>query len=98
MAVAHTVNDSIALGRRWRNLGARTTVGTSILSRSAQGDRASVMPEAYCESMCVYLLLAGSTRYVPSTAHVRVHQIWMGDRADEMNRLTGLAESPTGRM
>lgn len=78
-----SVNDSIALGRRWRTLGALTTVGTSILSRSAQGDRASVMPEAYCESMCVFLLLSGKTRYVPEAAHVRVHQIWMGDRADD---------------
>ena len=39
--------------------------------------------EAYCESMCVFLLLSGTTRYVPETAHVRVHQIWMGDRADD---------------
>jgi hypothetical protein len=78
-----SVNDSIALGRRWRSLGARTTVGTSILSRNAQSDRASVTPEAYCESMCVFLLLSGKTRYVPEAAHVRVHQIWMGDRADD---------------
>ena len=41
------------------------------------------MPEAYCESMCVFLLLSGKTRYVPEAAHVRVHQIWMGDRADD---------------
>jgi hypothetical protein len=40
-------------------------------------------PVAYCESMCVFLLLSGKTRYVPETAHVRVHQIWMGDRADD---------------
>ncbi len=78
-----SVNDSIALGRRWRNLGALTTVGTSVQSRTAQGDRASVAPEAYCESMCVFLLLSGKTRYVPEAAHVRVHQIWMGDRADD---------------
>ena len=39
--------------------------------------------EAYCESMCVFLLLSGKTRYVPDTARVRVHQIWMGDRADD---------------
>src|ERR1700681_739177 len=49
----------------------------------AQGDRVSVAPEAYCESMCVFLLLSGKTRYVPDGAHVRVHQIWMGDRADD---------------
>jgi hypothetical protein len=78
-----SVNDSITLGRRWRNLGALTTVGTSAQTRSAQGDRASVTPEAYCESMCVFLLLSGKTRYVPEAAHVRVHQIWMGDRADD---------------
>ena len=41
------------------------------------------LPEAYCESMCVFLLLSGKTRYVPEAAHVRVHQIWMGDRADD---------------
>jgi hypothetical protein len=78
-----SVNDSIALGRRWRELGALTTVGTSVLARTAQGDRASIMPEAYCESMCVFLLLSGKARYVPEAAHVRVHQIWMGDRADD---------------
>src|SRR5437763_6676998 len=33
--------------------------------------------------MCVFLLLAGKKRYVPEAAHVRVHQIWMGDRADD---------------
>ena len=78
-----SVNDSIALGRRWRKLGLLTTVGISIETRTLQGDRAGVSPEAYCESMCVFLLLSGKTRYVPETAHVRVHQIWMGDRADE---------------
>jgi len=78
-----SVNDSIALGRRWHALGVRTTVGISILSHTADGDRASVTPEAYCESMCVFLLLSGKTRYVPADAHVRVHQIWMGDRADD---------------
>ena len=78
-----SVNDSIALGRRFRSLGALTTVGTSIVKQTAQGNHASVVPEAYCESMCVFLLLSGKTRYVPDAAHVRVHQIWMGDRADD---------------
>ena len=76
-----SVNDAIALGRRWRKLGMLTTVGTSIDPRN--GDRAQVAPQAYCESMCVFLLLSGKTRYVPDGAHVRVHQIWMGDRADD---------------
>jgi hypothetical protein len=78
-----SVNDSIALGRRWRNLGAMTTVGISVETHTAQGNRADVAPEAYCESMCVFLLLSGKTRYVPEAARVRVHQIWMGDRADD---------------
>ena len=78
-----SVNDSITLGRRWRALGALTTVGISVWDHTAQGDRARIVPEAYCESMCVFLLLSGKTRYVPEAAHVRVHQIWMGDRADD---------------
>ena len=78
-----SVNDAIALGRRWRGLGLMTTVGTTVENHTAQGDRASIIPDAYCESMCVFLLLSGKTRYVPDGAHVRVHQIWMGDRADD---------------
>src|SRR5436305_15314903 len=31
-----SVNDSIALGRRWRSLGARTTVGISVPRHTAQ--------------------------------------------------------------
>ena len=78
-----SVNDAIALGRRFRSLGALTTVGVTVRTQTAQGERARVVPEAYCESMCVFLLLSGKTRYVPPLAHVRVHQIWMGDRADD---------------
>jgi hypothetical protein len=54
-----------------------------VRTQTAQGERASVVPQAWCESMCVFLLLSGKTRYVPEAAHVRVHQIWMGDRADD---------------
>jgi len=78
-----SVNDSIALGRRFRGLGASTTVGVTVRNAAPQGERVSVIPEAYCESMCVFLLLSGKTRYVPEAAHIRVHQIWMGDRADD---------------
>jgi hypothetical protein len=78
-----SVNDAIALGQRWRNLGALTTVGTSVQTNTAQRAPANTAPVAYCESICVFLLLSGETRYVPETAHVRVHQIWMGDRAND---------------
>jgi hypothetical protein len=78
-----SVNDAIALGRRWRSLGLLTTVGISVENHTVHGDQASIAPDAYCESMCVFLLLSGKTRYVPDGAHIRVHQIWMGDRTDE---------------
>ena len=78
-----SVNNSIALGRHFRSLDMLTTVGISVQIHTAKGDRASILPEAYCESMCVFLLLSGTTRYVPKAAHIRVHQIWMGDRADD---------------
>ena len=87
-----SVNDSIALGRRFRDLGLRTTVGTSVVTHAAGGDHGSVAPEAYCESMCVFLLLSGKTRYVPQQAHLRVHQIWMGDRADDAKAATYSAQ------
>jgi hypothetical protein len=89
-----SVNDAITLGRRFRGLNLRTTVGISARARS-QGDQASIAPEAYCESMCVFLLLGGSTRYVPDAAHVRVHQIWMGDRADDAKAASYTAQDLT---
>jgi hypothetical protein len=75
-----SVNDAIALGRRWRDLEMLTTVGVSI---EADGSGTYIAPQAYCESMCVFLLLSGTVRYVPNGAHVRVHQIWLGDRAHD---------------
>ena len=78
-----SVNDAIKMGRRWRKMGLLTTVGTTIELQTPGGLKPAVAPQAWCESMCVFLLLAGKTRYVPDQAHVRVHQIWMGDRADD---------------
>jgi len=78
-----SVLDAIKLGREWRDLGVTTTVGIVNQVRSGAMARAEIYPEAYCESMCVFLLLSGKTRYVPAGAHVRVHQIWMGDRAED---------------
>jgi hypothetical protein len=78
-----SVNDAITMGRRWRRLGLLTTVGTTTELQVGSSLKPAVAPQAYCESMCVFLLLAGKKRYVPEEAHVRVHQIWMGDRADD---------------
>jgi hypothetical protein len=90
-----SVNDAIALGRRWRNLGVLTTVGAGVQANTAQRDPINMAPAAYCESMCVFLLLSGKTRYVSETAHVRVHQIWMGDRANDARAATYSADDLT---
>jgi hypothetical protein len=87
-----SVNDAIALGRRWRKIGLRTTVGTNIEMHTASGESTGVAPQAWCESMCVFLLLSGKVRYVPEKAHVRVHQIWMGDRAEDAKASTYTAQ------
>ena len=88
-----SVLDAIALGRRWRDLGLKTAVGMVIERASVNGAAArDVLPDAYCESMCVFLLLSGRTRYIPVGAHVRVHQIWMGDRAEDARAATYSAQ------
>ena len=86
-----SVNDALALGRRWRKLNLTTSVGTTV----TEGGVTSIRPDAYCESMCVFLMLAGQTRYVPETARVRVHQIWMGDRAEDARAATYTAQDLT---
>ncbi len=80
-----SVLGALALGRTVRRLGLATTVGKVIdLAPSADDDRrARMMPRAYCESMCAFVLLAGVERHVPAEARVLVHQIWLGDRRDD---------------
>ena len=90
-----SVLDAITLGRRWRELGIHTTVGAVVEHDGTSGPEREVVPDAYCESMCVFLLLAGQTRYIPPGAHVRVHQIWMGDRADNAKAASYTAQDLT---
>jgi len=80
-----SVLDAIALGKRLRGLKVTTVVGAAVEMPASGGvpARTDILPSAYCESMCVFLLLSGVNRYVPPGARVRVHQIWMGDRADD---------------
>jgi hypothetical protein len=77
-----SVLGAIALGRAIRQLDMITTVGkTRLLPRGADGQRrATLSPEADCESMCAFVLLAGTQRYVPPQARVLVHQIWLGKK------------------
>lgn len=80
-----SVLDAIALGRKFRELGIMTTVGASVDKADAAGRRVrtAIEPRAACESMCVFVLLSGTKRYVPPEARIRVHQIWLGDRAND---------------
>lgn len=87
-----SVLDALALGRVWRKAGMFTTVGQVIENNGAHGKVRAIEPDAYCESMCVFLLLSGTTRIVPPEAHVRVHQIWMGDRASDAKAATYSAQ------
>lgn len=78
-----SVVGALALGRAIRKLDMTTTVGTTVgLANDRDGTpRATLSPKANCESMCVFLLLAGMRRYVPPQARVLVHQIWLGNKA-----------------
>ena len=78
-----SVLSAMALGRAIRNFDMTTTVGrTNLLPRTATVEqRATISPKASCKSMCAFILLAGSRRYVPSEARVLVHQIWLGAKS-----------------
>ena len=77
-----SVLGTLALGRAIRGLDMITTIGKiTLLPAAADGDRrATLAPNGNCESMCAFLLLAGSHRYVPPQARVLVHQIWLGKK------------------
>jgi hypothetical protein len=80
-----SVHGAIALGRELRNLKVATTVG-SLVDLPAEGNdepRATLSPQADCESMCAFVLLGGIHRSVPDDSRVMVHQIWLGDRRDD---------------
>ncbi|HEY0235672.1 MAG TPA: hypothetical protein VGC86_11570 [Afipia sp.] len=86
-----SVLDAIAMGRTWRSSGIVASVG---IMTERDGARA-VLPDGYCESMCVFLLLGAATREIPPQAHVRVHQIWMGDRASDAKAASYSAQDMT---
>lgn len=101
-----SVLSAMALGRAIRGFEMTTTVGrTNLLPAGADGiRRATLSPRASCESMCVFVLLAGTRRYVPAEARMLVHQIWLGAKskraretsysADELN----LVQRDVGRL
>lgn len=80
-----SVLGAIALGREIRRLKLDTTVGRIVdLPADRQDElRATLSPNADCESMCAFVLLGGLRRSVPADARVMVHQIWLGDRRED---------------
>src|SRR5262249_41732593 len=89
-----SVLGTLELGRMIRRLDMTTTVGRTTPVAPEKGDegRATLSPRADCESMCAFVLLGGTRRYVPPEAHVLVHQIWLGDRRDDATAATYSAE------
>lgn len=84
-SIGGSVTGAIALGRAIRRLDMATTVGRTIVLPASKGQepRATLSPDATCESMCAFVLLGGSRRFVPPEAQVLVHQIWLGDRRED---------------
>ena len=81
-----SVLGAIALGRDIRRLDMTTMVGKTVdvgAGNGSNGPRAELQPKADCESMCTFVLLGGTKRFVPPEARVMVHQIWLGDRRDD---------------
>ena len=78
-----SVLSAMALGRAIRRLDMTTTVGRTVLLAPADDGsvRASLARKATCESMCAFILLGGTRRYVPPEARVLVHQIWLGSKS-----------------
>jgi hypothetical protein len=89
-----SVLGTLALGRVIRGLDMVTTVGrsTSTSSGAIEQPYSALGPDGRCESMCVFLLLAGTSRYVPPEARVLVHQIWLGKKRKRALELNYTAE------
>jgi hypothetical protein len=79
-----SVHGAMALGRAIRALGLATTVGRVKEVVSPDGQRRGVLlPRGECQSMCAFVVLGGTRRFVPPESRVLVHQIWLGDRRDD---------------
>lgn len=89
-----SVHGAIALGREIRSLSLNTTVGhLGEIDGPQRGTvRVKFSPQAACESMCAFVLIAGVHRSVPPEARVMVHQIWLGDRRGDPTAATYSAE------
>lgn len=89
-----SVLSALALGRAIRKYDMTTTVGRTVLLPAVGNaqPRATISNNASCESMCAFLLLAGTHRYVPGDARVLVHQIWLGAKSKRAREVSYTAE------
>jgi hypothetical protein len=89
-----SVLSALALGRSIRKFDMTTTVGRTVLLPAVDGEpqRATISSSATCESMCAFLLLAGTRRYVPAEARVLVHQIWLGAKSKRAREVSYTAQ------
>jgi hypothetical protein len=77
-----SVVDTIALGRAIRRLQMTTSVGATVTTMAAGRATASISASTSCQSMCPFMLLGGTRRYVPPEARVLVHEIWLAKKRD----------------
>lgn len=85
---------SLELGRKVRELGMTTSVGRTVPVLTAKGGeaRGRLIARGECASMCVFVLLGGVQRRVPSEARILVHQIWPGGKRYDASGETYTAE------
>ena len=85
---------SLDLGRKIREFRMTASVGRTIKLETAptEGLRAKLSPRGECASMCVFVLLGGVQRTVPSEARILVHQIWPGGKRYDASAETYTAE------
>ncbi len=68
---------------RWRDLKLRTTVGTVIERAAADGIAPQHRPRCLLRVDVRVPAAVGRARHVPMARGCALHQIWMGDRADD---------------
>lgn len=85
---------SLDLGRKIRDLRMTASVGRTIKldTPASEEPRVKLSPRGECASMCVFVLLGGVQRTVPSEARILVHQIWPGGKRYDASAETYTAE------
>ena len=85
---------SITLGHAIRQLDMTTSVGRiiEVLGKNDDPTAGKFSSQAYCGSMCVFVLIAGNRRFVPVEAQVLVHDVWLDDEREDALKRNYLAQ------